>query len=174
MSYQIIVSGSNRAELTANLQALASEFGVATLAAPTPQAPPVQQSTYQQPPVNQGYQQPPTAPVYPPVQQQPTPAAYPPVQQPVQQPYYGQQQPGYPQQQQQSYGQQTHGAVPTAAAPTYTLDQLGVAAQPVMDAGRQQDLVNWINQHGAGALTQLDPKLYGEFATFLRSLGAKI
>lgn len=92
-----------------------------------------------------------------------------PVQQPQQQ--YGQQ----AQQPQQVYGQQQtpSGSVPTST-PSYTLDQLGVAAQPILDAGRQGELFNWLQQHGAQALTQLNPQHYGEFATFLRSLGAKI
>lgn len=99
-------------------------------------------------------------------------------QQYVQQPQYGQvptQQPDPTQygQQPQQGKQAPTGAVPTSA-PTYTLDQLGVAAQPVMDAGRGSDLIGWLQQHGAGALTQLDPKFYGEFATFLRSLGGRI
>ncbi|WP_340397774.1 hypothetical protein NST50_05170 [Paenibacillus sp. FSL E2-0202] len=86
---------------------------------------------------------------------------------PVQQ-QYGQQ-PNYGQQPQQTPG----GSVPTST-PAYTLDQLGVAAQPILDAGRQNDLFTWLQQHGAQALTQLNPQHYGEFATFLRSMGAKI
>ncbi|MEN1989856.1 hypothetical protein [Paenibacillus hubeiensis] len=97
---------------------------------------------------------------------------------------YGQQPPQYgqaptqPDPQQQQYGQppqtgQQPGTVPTTA-PTYTIDQLGVAAQPVMDAGRGQELIAWMQQHGAQSLTGLDPKFYGEFATFLRSLGGRI
>lgn len=97
-------------------------------------------------------------------------------------PAYPQQQPAQPPQ--QGYGapavpvappapQQPSGAVPTSA-PTYDLTQLGVAAQPLMDAGRQNEIIAWLNQRGVQALTQLDPSQYGEFATFLRSLGAKI
>lgn len=65
------------------------------------------------------------------------------------------------------------GAVPTSA-PTYSLDQLGVAAQPLIDAGQGPALLGWIGQRGAQALTQLNPQYYGDFATFLRSLGARI
>lgn len=90
---------------------------------------------------------------------------------PVQQ-GYGQQAPV--QQQQQGYGQQAApGAVPTSA-PAYTLDQLGVATQPIMDAGHADQLIGWLQQHGTTSLLQLDPKFYGDFATFLRSLGARI
>lgn len=69
--------------------------------------------------------------------------------------------------------QQPAATVPTSA-PTYDLTQLGVAAQPLMDAGRQNEIIAWLHQRGVQALTQLDPSQYGEFATFLRSLGAKI
>ncbi|MFR9710768.1 hypothetical protein ACL02P_15475 [Paenibacillus sp. MB22_1] len=65
------------------------------------------------------------------------------------------------------------GAVPTSA-PSYTMEQLGVAAQPLVDAGRGSELVGWLQQHGVSALTQLPKEKYGEFATFLRSLGASI
>ncbi|WP_054939041.1 hypothetical protein [Paenibacillus ihuae] len=83
----------------------------------------------------------------------------------------------YGQQPQQTFGQTPQqpagGSVPTST-PGYTLDQLGVAAQPILDAGRQGELFAWLQQHGAQALTQLNPQHYGEFATYLRSLGAKI
>ena len=66
------------------------------------------------------------------------------------------------------------GAVPTGGAPTYTMEQLGVAAGPLVDTGRGPELTAWLQQKGAGALTQLPKEHYGEFATFLRGLGAKI
>lgn len=105
----------------------------------------------------------PTAvPTAPPTQQQPY----------DQQPHYGQQ-PQYGQAPTQQPSTVPMGSVPTTT-PAYTLDQLGVAAQPVMDAGKGPELVGWLQQHGAGGLTQLNPNLYGEFATFLRSLGGRI
>jgi hypothetical protein len=54
------------------------------------------------------------------------------------------------------------------------MEQLGVAAGPLIDAGRSPELLSWINQRGAAALSSLDKAHYGEFAMFLRSLGAKI
>jgi hypothetical protein len=66
-------------------------------------------------------------------------------------------------------------AVPVSSAPSYTMEQLGVAAGPLVDAGRSAELVGWLQQnHGVNALTQLDPAHYGAFAAYLRSLGAKI
>jgi len=67
--------------------------------------------------------------------------------------------------------------VPQATAPTgltYTLEQISNAAAPLMDAGRIQDLFNLLQKFGVQAVTQLKPELYGQFATELRALGAKI
>lgn len=66
------------------------------------------------------------------------------------------------------------GAVPTTGAPTYTVQQLGVAAGPIVDAGGAAELTQWMQQRGADALTKLDPAYYGDFAALLRSKGAKI
>ena len=66
---------------------------------------------------------------------------------------------------------------PQAVAPTgltYTLEQISNAAAPLMDAGRIQDLFNLLQKFGVQAVTQLKPELYGQFATELRALGAKI
>jgi hypothetical protein len=65
-------------------------------------------------------------------------------------------------------------SVPVAPAPQYTIEQLGVAAGPLVDAGKGPELTAWLQSKGVQALTQLDSSLYGEFATFLRSSGARI
>ncbi len=103
-------------------------------------------------------QLPPAQPTMPPQYVQPTAQA------PVQQPAL---QPAVPTQPQQA-------TVPTATAPSYTMELLGVAAGPLVDAGRAPELTAWINQRGAQSLSQLDKSHYGEFATYLRSLGARI
>lgn len=156
MSVQIIINGENAAESLNELAALAAGFGAsptkaADLGVENPiqsQAAPAQPFATPTPaeaPAVQGYNNPGQAPTNQGfVQQQPANMA-PPV-----------------------------GAVPTSPAPAYTLDQLGVAAGPLVDAGRSPELLAWINQRGAAALNQLDKSHYGEFATFLRSLGAKI
>ncbi|MCL6453585.1 MAG: hypothetical protein K6T78_08160 [Alicyclobacillus sp.] len=64
-------------------------------------------------------------------------------------------------------------AVPTAA-PSYTLDQLAVAATQLMDAGRRDQLVQLLQSFGVQALTMLPKEQYGAFATKLRELGAKL
>lgn len=65
-------------------------------------------------------------------------------------------------------------SVPTAAAPTYTLDQLSRAAAMLMDAGKREQLVALLNKFGVQALTMLPKESYGVFATELRQLGAQI
>lgn len=65
------------------------------------------------------------------------------------------------------------GAVPTVQT-TYTMEQLAVAATPLMDAGRHAEVVQLLQQFGAQALTQLPKERYGDFATALRSMGAQI
>lgn len=56
----------------------------------------------------------------------------------------------------------------------YTLEQLSAAAAPLMDAGRIQDLFALLQKYSVQAITQLKPELYGQFATDLRAMGAKI
>lgn len=69
--------------------------------------------------------------------------------------------------------QQPQATVPTTA-PTYTLEQLAVAATPLIDGGKRQALVNLLAAFGVRALTELPKERYGEFATALRQMGAKI
>lgn len=68
---------------------------------------------------------------------------------------------------------QPEQAVPTAE-PTYTYDQLAVAATSLLDAGRKDELMSLLAQFGVQALTELKPEQYGAFATALRQLGARI
>lgn len=63
--------------------------------------------------------------------------------------------------------------VPTAS-PTYTMEQLAIAATQLVDTGRQGELIQLLGQFGAAALTQLPREQYGNFATQLRAMGARI
>lgn len=64
--------------------------------------------------------------------------------------------------------------VPTAA-PIYTIQELANAAKGILDAGNVEKLKALLtNQFGVKALTELAPKRYGEFATAIRAMGAKI
>lgn len=63
--------------------------------------------------------------------------------------------------------------VPTTPQ-TYTLEQLAVAATQLVDAGRRTELVGLLGSFGVQALTALPKEQYGNFATQLRAMGAKI
>ena len=96
----------------------------------------------------------------------PAPVQQTPVTPPVQQPVYTapvQQAPVTPPAQ----------PVPTTA-PSYTLDDLTRAAIPLMDSGKQPELLQLIRSFGVEALPFLQPEQYGAFATALRGLGAQI
>ncbi|WP_147536072.1 hypothetical protein [Bacillus marasmi] len=69
--------------------------------------------------------------------------------------------------------QATPQAVPTSA-PTYSMEQIAVAATQLVDAGKREDLVQLLQAFGAAALMQLPKEQYGAFATKLREMGAKI
>ena len=64
-------------------------------------------------------------------------------------------------------------AVPTAA-PSYTMEQLAVAATQLVDAGQRDSLVALLQQFGAQSLTALPKEQYGNFANALRQMGAKL
>lgn len=177
MNYTITINASTPEELSSIVNRL---NGVGIVQTPVTQAPTIQAPAIQDQPNYQ--QQQAITPTVSPQAMQPgfTPDPSLQYQQPVQQ--YS---PGQQGQMQQNYGQAPiqnqapvqHpqlGQVPIASAPTYTMEQLGVAAGPFVDAGRGQELLAWINQRGASALSQLDKAHYGDFATYLRSLGAKI
>lgn len=96
----------------------------------------------------------------------PAPVQQTPVTPPVQQPVYTapvQQAPVTPPAQ----------PVPTTA-PSYTLDDLTRAAIPLMDSGKQPELLQLIRSCGVEALPSLQPEQYGAFATALRGMGAQI
>ena len=72
---------------------------------------------------------------------------------------------------------QPPGAAPTGVpttAPTYTADQLAVAATQLVDAGRRVELVGLLQSFGVQALTTLPREQYGAFATALRGMGARL
>ena len=64
--------------------------------------------------------------------------------------------------------------VPTAQAPTYTLDQLAQAAAVLRDAGKLSQLQALLQSFSVRSMQEIPPERYGEFATKLRELGAKI
>lgn len=60
------------------------------------------------------------------------------------------------------------------STPQYTLEDLSRAAVPLQDAGRGQDLMALLQKYNVMSMTQLDPSVFGAFATDLRALGAQI
>lgn len=110
-------------------------------------APAVSQFIGQQPPV----QAPQSVPTTVPTQQAPVQAPQAPVQAP-----------------------QAPQAPVQTQIPTYTQQDLALAATQLMDSGKQQDVLNLIASFGVQALTQLPQEQFGNFATALRTLGAKI
>ena len=65
-------------------------------------------------------------------------------------------------------------AAPVAAAPTYTVEDLGRAGSSLVDTGKQQQVLALFDQFGIHSLGELPAQRYGEFATALRQLGARI
>ena len=69
----------------------------------------------------------------------------------------------------------TVSPVPTAtAAPTYSMEQLAVAATGLIDAGKMQDVQNTLAALGAQTLMDLPQEKYGEFASAIKAIGAVI
>lgn len=137
-------------ELAAAIAALAAAVSgakptaVANPAPAIPQAPPVAQAA----PIAVSA---PVAPPVPPVQVQPpvTPVANPtPIAPPP--------------------------VVPTAAAPTYSRDQIMTAGAALIDSGKISELMGLLNAFGVQAVTQLKQEQLGAFATEMRKLGAQI
>lgn len=63
--------------------------------------------------------------------------------------------------------------VPTSAI-QYTQDDLVRAAMPLMDAGKQQELVELLRGFGVFSLPELKQEQYGPFVAKLREMGANI
>ena len=64
-------------------------------------------------------------------------------------------------------------AVPVSA-PSYTLEQLSLAARQLADSGRMADVQQLVAQFGVQTMTQIPTDRYGDFATALRGLGARL
>ena len=139
--------------------------------APVPPTQPVQPQPAPQVPVPPT-QPTPQVPVQQPVQPQPTPQV--PVQQPQPAPQVPVQQPQPVPPTQPVQPQPTSQAPVTTSTPQYALEDLARAAVPLQDAGRGQDLMALLQKYNVMSMTQLDPSVFGAFATDLRALGAQI
>lgn len=64
--------------------------------------------------------------------------------------------------------------VPTAPAKEYSLDELLTATAPLMDAGKIADLQALMQKYSVASMMEIPKEKYGELATDLRALGAKL
>ena len=65
-------------------------------------------------------------------------------------------------------------AVPVSPAKEYSLDELLTATAPLMDAGKIADLQALMQKYGVASMMEIPKEKYGELATDLRALGAKL
>ena len=68
----------------------------------------------------------------------------------------------------------TPAPIPTAAAPTYTVEELQLACAPLMDANRMGEIQSAIAKYGAASLLDVPKEQYGALAADLRALGARL
>lgn len=68
----------------------------------------------------------------------------------------------------------TPAPVPTAGAPTYTVEELQLACAPLMDANRMGEIQSVIAKYGATSLLDIPKAQYGALAADLRALGARL
>lgn len=64
--------------------------------------------------------------------------------------------------------------VPTAPVKEYTLDELLAATAPLMDAGKISELQALMQRFGVPSMMDIPKEKYGELATALRELGARL
>lgn len=65
-------------------------------------------------------------------------------------------------------------AVPAAPARVYTLPELQAACAPLMDQGKLTELQQVVASFGVSSLLDIPAARYGELATKLRELGARL
>lgn len=72
--------------------------------------------------------------------------------------------------------QQMFGApLPTQTAPrAYTVQELGLAARPLVEMGRQQELMALLSEFGAPSVAELPESQRAAFAARLRTMGGQI
>ncbi len=65
--------------------------------------------------------------------------------------------------------------MPVQTAPqTYTVEQLGLAARPLVENGRREELVALLGEFGAPSVAALPENRRADFAARLRALGGQI
>lgn len=64
--------------------------------------------------------------------------------------------------------------VPTAPVKEFTIEEIQVAMQPLMDAGRTAEIVGLMQKYGVSALPELPKDQYTNLVVDLRAMGARI
>lgn len=64
--------------------------------------------------------------------------------------------------------------VPVAPVKEYTLEEIQVAMQPLMDAGKIDQIITLLQRYGVSSLPEIAKDRYGELITDLRALGARL
>lgn len=65
--------------------------------------------------------------------------------------------------------------MPTQTAPqTYSVQDLGLAARPLMENGRQQELIALLGEFGVQSVAAIPENRRADFAARLRALGGQI
>lgn len=71
--------------------------------------------------------------------------------------------------------QMQQSPMPQQTAPqTYTVEQIGLAARPLMENGRQQELAALLTEFGVPSVAALPEDRRADFAARLRSMGGQI
>ena len=70
--------------------------------------------------------------------------------------------------------QQAPVPMPTAQPQTYSVQDLGLAARPLMENGRQQELIALLAEFGVPSVAQIPEDRRADFAARLRALGGQI
>lgn len=65
-------------------------------------------------------------------------------------------------------------AVPVAPVKEYTLEEIQVALQPLMDAGRTNDIVGLMQKYKVASLPELPKDQFPNLVVDLRNMGARI
>ena len=65
-------------------------------------------------------------------------------------------------------------AVPVAPVKEYTLEEIQVALQPIMDAGRTNEIVGLMQKYKVASLPELPKEQFSNLVVDLRNMGARI
>lgn len=64
--------------------------------------------------------------------------------------------------------------IPAAQPQTYTVEQLGLAARPLVESGRREELVALLTEFGVPSVASIPEDKRADFAARLRAMGGQI